>query len=75
MFFFQFFIVGLKIFEKFSDPEIIRKKKLETFLNDVEKKKKKIGQKRAGRNLAIKVYELAKNQFHLVHQIQAHNLY
>ena len=60
MFFFQFFIVGLKIFEKFSDPEIIRKKKLETFLNDVEKIAQKIGQKRAGRNLAIKVYELAK---------------
>ena len=31
------FVVGLKIFEKFSNPEIIRKKKLETFLNDVEK--------------------------------------
>lgn len=54
------FIVGLKIFEKFSDPEIIRKKKIETFLNDVEKIAQKIGQKRAGRNLAIKVYELAK---------------
>ena len=54
------FIVGLKIFEKFSDPEIIKKKKLETFLNDVEKIAQKIGQKRAGRNLAIKVYELAK---------------
>ena len=54
------FIVGLKIFEKFSDPKIIRKKKLETFLNDVEKIAQKIGQKRAGRNLAIKVYELAK---------------
>ena len=54
------FVVGLKIFEKFSDPEIIRKKKLETFLNDVEKIAQKIGQKRAGRNLAIKVFELAK---------------
>lgn len=54
------FIVGLKIFEKFSDPKIIRKKKLETFLNDVEKIAQKIGQQRAGRNLAIKVYELAK---------------
>ena len=54
------FIVGLKIFEKFSDPKNIRKKKLETFLNDVEKIAQKIGQKRAGRNLAIKVYELAK---------------
>ena len=54
------FVVGLKIFEKFSDPEIIRKKKLKTFLNDVEKIAQKIGQQRAGRNLAIKVYELAK---------------
>ena len=54
------FVVGLKIFEKFSDPEIVRKKKLETFLNDVEKIAQKIGQQRAGRNLAIKVYELAK---------------
>ena len=54
------FVVGLKIFEKFSDPKIIRKKKLETFLNDVEKIAQKIGQQRAGRNLAIKVYELAK---------------
>lgn len=53
-------VVGLKIFEKFSDPKIIRKKKLETFLNDVEKIAQKIGQQRAGRNLAIKVYELAK---------------
>ena len=33
---------------------------LETFLNDVEKIAQKIGQQRAGRNLAIKVYELAK---------------
>lgn len=54
------FVVGLEIFEKFSDPKIIRKKKLETFLNDVEKIAQKIGQQRAGRNLAIKVYELAK---------------
>lgn len=54
------FVVGLKIFEKFSDPKIIRKKKLETFLNNVEKIAQKIGQQRAGRNLAIKVYELAK---------------
>lgn len=54
------FVVGLKIFEKFNDPKIIRKKKLETFLNDVEKIAQKIGQQRAGRNLAIKVYELAK---------------
>lgn len=54
------FVVGLKIFEKFSDPKIIRKKKLETFLNDAEKIAQKIGQQRAGRNLAIKVYELAK---------------
>ena len=54
------FIVGLKIFEKVSHPKLIRKKKLETFLNDVEKIAQKIGQKRAGRNLAIKVYELAK---------------
>ena len=54
------FVVGLKIFEKFSDPKIIRKKKLETFLNDVEKIAQKIGQQRASRNLAIKVYELAK---------------
>lgn len=54
------FVVGLKIFEKFSDPKIVRKKKLETFLNDVEKITQKIGQQRAGRNLAIKVYELAK---------------
>lgn len=54
------FVVGLKIFEKFSDSKIIRKKKLETFLNDVEKIAQKIGQQRAGRNLAIKVYELAK---------------
>ena len=54
------FVVGLKIFEKFSDPNIIRKKKLKTFLNEVDKIAQKIGQKRAGRNLAIKVYELAK---------------
>jgi len=54
------FVVGLKIFEKFSDPKVIRKKKLETFLNEVDKIAQKIGQKRAGRNLAIKVYELAK---------------
>ena len=54
------FVVGLKIFEKFSDRKLIRKMKLETFLNDVEKIAQKIGQQRAGRNLAIKVYELAK---------------
>lgn len=54
------FVLGLKLFEKFNDPVIIRNTKEEKFYKEVDKIAQKIGQSRAGRTLAIKVYQLAK---------------
>ena len=53
------YILGLKVFQKYS-LETIKKKKLETFINEVDKIAQKIGYKRAGITFAKKVYELAK---------------
>ena len=49
------FILGLKIFEKFNDPAIIKDMKEEKFYKEVDKIAQKIGQSRAGRILATKV--------------------
>ena len=54
------FILGLKIFEKFNDPAIIKNMKEEKFHKEVDKIAQKIGQSRAGKTLAKKVYQLAK---------------
>lgn len=53
------YILGLKVFQKYS-LETIKNKKLETFINEVDKIAQKIGHKRAGITFAKKVYELAK---------------
>ena len=54
------FILGLKIFEKFNDPAIIKNMEEEKFHKEVDKIAQKIGQSRAGKTLAKKVYQLAK---------------
>lgn len=53
------YILGLKVFQKYS-LETIKNKKLETFINEVDKIAQKIGHKRTGITFAKKVYELAR---------------
>ena len=57
------FILGLKIFEKHNDPVKIRNMKEDKFIKEIDKIAQKIGQQRAGRTLAIKVYQLAKESY------------
>lgn len=57
------FILGLKIFEKFNDPRKINNMKEEKFYKEIDKIAQKIGQSRAGRTLAIKIYQLAKGSY------------
>lgn len=57
------FILGLKIFEKFNDPRKINNMKEEKFYKEIDKISQKIGQSRAGRTLAIKIYQLAKGSY------------
>ena len=52
------YVLGLKVFQKYS-LETIKNKKLETFINEVNKMAQKIGHKRASITFAKKVYELA----------------
>lgn len=56
------YIFGLKVFQKYS-LDTIKRKKSDTFINEVDKIAKKIGHKRAGITFAKKVYELAKQSF------------
>ena len=56
-------ILGLKIFEKYNDPEKIRNMKEDKFIKDIDKIAQKIGQQRAGKTFAIKVYNLAKESY------------
>jgi len=57
------FILGLKIFEKYNNPEKIRNMKEEKFEKEIDKIAQKIGQQRAGRTFASKVYQLAKESY------------
>lgn len=55
------FILGLEIFKKYFHPEIVKKKKENQFINEIDKMAKKLGHKGAGITLANKIYTLAQN--------------
>lgn len=55
------FILGLKIFKKYFHPEIVKKKKENQFITEIDKMAKKLGHKGAGVTLANKIYTLAQN--------------
>lgn len=53
------FILGLEIFKKYFHPEIVKKKKENQFITEIDKMAKKLGHKGAGITLANKIYTLA----------------
>lgn len=53
------FILGLTIFKKYYHPEIVKKKKEESFIKEIDKLAKKLGHKSAGIKLAKNIYFLA----------------
>ena len=55
------FILGLEIFKKYFHPEIVKKKKENQFITEIDKMAKKLGHKGAGITLANKIYTLAQN--------------
>ena len=52
------FILGLEIFKKYFHPEIVKKKKENQFITEIDKMAKKLGHKGAGITLANKIYTL-----------------
>lgn len=55
------FILGLEIFKKYFHPDIIKKKKENQFITEIDKIAKKLGHRGAGITLANKIYILAQN--------------
>lgn len=55
------FILGLEIFKKYFHPEIVKKKRENQFITEIDKIAKKLGHKGAGITLANKIYTLAQN--------------
>ena len=55
------FILGLEIFKKYFHPEIVKKKKENQFITEIDKIAKKLGHKGAGITLANKIYTLSQN--------------
>lgn len=55
------FILGLEIFKKYYHPNIVKKKKSNCFISEIDKMAKKLGHRSAGVTLANKIYTLAKN--------------
>ena len=55
------FILGLEIFKKYFHLEIVKKKKENQFITEIDKISKKLGHKGAGVTLANKIYTLAQN--------------
>ena len=53
------FVLGLKIFKKYFHPDIVKKKKEDKFIDEIDKMAKKLGHKGAGITLANKIYTLA----------------
>lgn len=53
------FILGLEIFKKYFHPEIVKAKKENQFVNEVDKMAQKLGHRGAGVTLANKIYTLA----------------
>ena len=55
------FILGLEIFKRYFHPEIVKKKKENQFITEIDKIAKKLGHRGAGITLANKIYILAQN--------------
>lgn len=53
------FMLGLEIFKKYFHPEIVKNKKENSFIDEVDKLARKLGHKGAGISLATKIYALA----------------
>lgn len=53
------FVLGLKIFKKYYHPDIVKKKKENQFISEVDKLAKKLGHRGVGITLANKIYTLA----------------
>lgn len=57
------FILGLEIFKKYYHPHIVKNKKVDLFIKEVDKIAKKLGHRNAGISLAKKIYTLAQKTF------------
>lgn len=53
------FMLGLEIFKKYFHPEIVKNKKENSFIDEVDKLARELGHKGAGISLATKIYALA----------------
>lgn len=53
------FMLGLEIFKEYFHPEIVKNKKENSFICEVDKLARKLGHKGAGISLATKIYALA----------------
>lgn len=53
------FMLGLEIFKNYFHPEIVKKKKEKSFIDEIDKIARKLGHKGAGISLANKIYALA----------------
>lgn len=54
------YILGLEIFKIYYHPDLILNKNQSEFITEIDELAKKLGHKRAGKNLATKIYNLAK---------------
>lgn len=66
------FILGLEIFKKYFHPEIVKKKKENPFITEIDKMAKKLGHKGAGITLANKIHLLKTQSLHAL-IINIHN--
>ncbi len=55
------FILGLEIFKKYYHPEIVKNKKENQIITEIDKVARKLGHRGAGITLAKKIYKLAQN--------------
>ena len=53
------FILGLEVFKKYYHPDIVKKKKEDQFIKEIDKMAKKLGHKSAGITLGKKIHTLA----------------
>ena len=59
------FLLGIIIFQKYNNPEIVKNIKEEKFYKEIDKIAQKRGQSKAGKTLAINIYKLAKETYSL----------
>lgn len=55
------YILGLEIFKIYYHPTLVLNKNQSEFITEIDELAKKLGHKSAGKSLAIKIYNLAKN--------------